>query len=77
MAIVYGSMATGFAYEASDMDIALSGIKATSKKELEECIEKLSHELKTSKFVLDCQALPMARVPLIKLVIASPKPVAM
>ena len=65
---MYGSMATGLAYEASDLDLAICGLPLDTRDELIISIEKLSEKLKLDPWVLSCQPIVTARVPIIKLV---------
>jgi len=61
-------MATGLAYEQSDMDFALCGLKVENKEKLNEGINKLSKQLSEDPLIKECKAIPAARVPVIKLV---------
>ncbi len=68
MAVVYGSMATGFAFEESDLDLSLQGMKLDNRGELDARIESLGKALSSCKMVTQCQPIATARVPIIKLV---------
>ena len=68
MAVVYGSLATGFACEESDMDVAIRGLCIDSRDKLSANITAFSKELERSQFVIRSQAIVTARIPIIKLV---------
>ena len=61
-------MATGLAFEGSDLDLAIFGIHINSREMLSECIYKFSKELQSLPFVNLCESIATARVPVIKLV---------
>ena len=66
--VLYGSMATGFAYDESDADFAILGLQVTTKESLDYQIDLLSKKFLTDPLVIECKAIPSARVPIIKLV---------
>jgi len=66
--VLYGSMATGFAYDNSDLDFSLFGLRPLNRESLDQQIDLLSKELSTDPLVTECKAIPSALVPIIKLV---------
>lgn len=61
-------MVTGLAYEESDLDLAICGLEVLSRNELTDNIQGLSKLLSNLPFVLSCQAIVTAKVPVLKLV---------
>ena len=61
-------MATGLAYENSDLDLAIYGLNIKTKEELAISIQKLAKEFETLPYVTSCQPIATARIPIIKLV---------
>lgn len=66
--MLYGSMATRFVYEDSDVDLVLLGLTFTSREVLGEMMEILKKRFSGDSFVEECQSIPSAFVPVIKLV---------
>jgi len=69
--VIYGSMATGLALEQSDLDIAIFGLKIIKYEELIYYIDLLEKQLKIQNFIISCESIKTARVPVIKLVFFS------
>ena len=67
-ATIYGSMATGFALDSSDVDICLSGLPISTKQQLKEYMDILTINLLSQPFASKCQFIQTARVPVIKIV---------
>ena len=65
-ASIYGSAATGFAIETSDVDIAVCGVKISDKDALLTHMEKLSLELKATGLATEVNVIQTATVPVIK-----------
>jgi DNA polymerase sigma len=61
-------MATELAFEESDLDLAICGLKPISKENLLKCIQEFSQRLTQLPFVKTCQTITTAKVPVVKLV---------
>jgi len=60
-------MTTGLVYENSDLDLAICGSHIKSRESLNTMLLKLSYVLSENEFILSCQPIITAQVPLIKL----------
>ena len=69
IAIQYGSMATGFAWEESDIDLALFGVDLPDQIIFQNQIKVLVKKFENDSIIKNCKYIPTATVPLIKLVI--------
>ncbi len=65
---MYGSLATGFAHEESDLDVSLQGLNVRDRKDLDARIEALANSFRSSRLVAQCQPIATARIPVVKLV---------
>jgi len=61
-------MVTGLAHEESDIDFIIFGLTFTDRKLLTEEIERLGDKFSNDCFIEECQPIPTASVPIIKLV---------
>ena len=66
---IFGSIATGFAIEGSDLDIAIRGLNITTEAQFFDAMESLKNSLIKQQFISYCQDIPKAKVPIIKLVL--------
>jgi predicted nucleotidyltransferase len=63
---VYGSYATGLAIDSSDVDIAVNGVKLESREDVQQACMQLGNVLENLPFVLTCQKIITASVPILK-----------
>jgi hypothetical protein len=70
---LYGSLATGLALVGSDLDVAVVGVHITRREDIQECVVRLSAELQGVDWILQCQGIATASVPVVKLVLATPE----
>ena len=64
---LFGSYATGFAIESSDIDLAVIGIEFQSRNALQDACIQLANALEHLPFVITCKSIITAKIPVIKL----------
>ena len=64
---IYGSYATGLAIDSSDIDIAVTNVKFHNREELQQACIKLEAAISPLPFVLSCQKIITATIPVVKL----------
>jgi hypothetical protein len=68
---LYGSLATGLALVGSDLDVAVVGVPITRREDIQECVMRLTAELQGVDWILQCQGISTASVPVVKLIVAT------
>ena len=64
---LYGSYATHLAIDSSDIDLAVYGVEFQSRQSLQEACTSLAKALEVLPFVISCNAIITAKIPIIKL----------